>query len=435
MVRAAAAGVLRRAGRSAFPRRRAGPAWRVRDARARLCGRRPHRWILRAAYQFMGCAGRAVAGRGGRGLGERLPGRRRPAAWQRRHRLYARAARCDCRSHDCPAVDGARATRWTRRKQQIRAWEGSDGRENPALGFSRRAGACLRCAHCPRACPRFARRLLRRERGLVPRRGHDIRARDRHQGRDEPQELGRDLRAAQGRGVEPARRYLVGRHRRPAYAGRRRRTDHRIQIAEARRAAGLGRAPMGAIEGPHSRDLFGRARLRLQYGPRQEARDRGTEVLGRPARRQAEGRGASRRPEFVRHVVHAACDRRSADGRGEGLHLPQGTAQEHQPVHQVRRGSGESNRIGRDDHRHRVPARSRLDGGRQGADQGGDTVRRDRLRNRLDVDRQRRAQPRQRKEMVRLGADRTGAGTRRADQELSGAGQQDPPRCRRRRQS
>ena len=61
------------------------------------------------------------------------------------------------------------------------------------------------------------------------------------------QEHRRDLCAAQGRGRQPARRRLVGRHRRSASAGGRGRADRGIQVADARRAARLGAAPGRAV--------------------------------------------------------------------------------------------------------------------------------------------------------------------------------------------
>ena len=110
-----------------------------------------------------------------------------------------------------------------------------------------------------------AHRLLLDPRGAVPARRRGLRAPDRHQGRDGPQEHRRDLCAAQSRGREPARRRMVGRPRRSASAGRRRRAARRIQIADARRAARLGGAPRRAGALAHRRHLSRRARHRLQH--------------------------------------------------------------------------------------------------------------------------------------------------------------------------
>ena len=46
----------------------------------------------------------------------------------------------------------------------------------------------------------------------------------------------------------------------------------RVQVAEDGRTAGLGGAPVGAVQGPHRRHLFGRARLRLQHRSRRSRR-------------------------------------------------------------------------------------------------------------------------------------------------------------------
>ena len=51
-----------------------------------------------------------------------------------------------------------------------------------------------------------------------------------------------------------------------------------------RRAAGLGGAAMGAVEEPHRRHLFRRARLRLQHRAAEGEGHRRAEMLGRPAR-------------------------------------------------------------------------------------------------------------------------------------------------------
>ena len=74
--------------------------------------------------------------------------------------------------------------------------------------------------------------------------------------------------------VESARRHLVGRHRRSAPAGGRGRADRAVQVAEDGRAAGLGGAAVGSVEGPHGRRLRRRARLQLQHRPAQEEEHR-----------------------------------------------------------------------------------------------------------------------------------------------------------------
>ena len=44
----------------------------------------------------------------------------------------------------------------------------------------------------------------------------------------------------------------------------------RVQVAEDGRAAGLGGAPVGGVEGPHGRRLRRRARLQLQHRAAEE---------------------------------------------------------------------------------------------------------------------------------------------------------------------
>ena len=140
--------------------------------------------------------------------------------------------------------------------------------------------------------------------------------------------------------ANPAGRHLVGRHRRPAPAGGGGGPHRAVQVAEARRAPGLGGAPVGAVEGPHRRRLRRRARLQLQHRAAQEEEHPRAQVLVRPHQARVQGRGPGGEPEFVGHVVHDARDAGAADGRGQGVRLPEGAAQERQPVHQVGRGAG-----------------------------------------------------------------------------------------------
>ena len=70
-----------------------------RGAGARLRGRRPHRRLLRAAHERLGCAGRAYPCPGSRGLDQRLPGRIGPARGQPDPRLHPRAEGCSGRDH------------------------------------------------------------------------------------------------------------------------------------------------------------------------------------------------------------------------------------------------------------------------------------------------------------------------------------------------
>ena len=155
-----------------------------------------------------------------------------------------------------------------------------------------------------------ARRLLHGAGGVVPADGHGVREGDRHQGADDAQELGRVLRADQGRGGQPARRHLVGRHRRPAPAGGRGGPDRAVQVAEAGRAAGLGGAPGGAVEVPHRRRLRRRARLQLQHRPAEEEEHARAQVLVRPHQARVQGRDPGRRTR-IRRARRTRCSRRS----------------------------------------------------------------------------------------------------------------------------
>src|SRR5256885_12491800 len=51
-------------------------------------------------------------------------------------------------------------------------------------------------------------------------------------------------------------------------------------------------------------------------------------MLGRPARSEIQGRGPGCRPEFLRHLLHAARDHGPDHGRAKRFRLPQGAAQD-----------------------------------------------------------------------------------------------------------
>ena len=192
---------------------------------------------------------------------------------------------------------------------------------------------------------------------MVPPDGRGVREGDRHQGVDDAEELRRVLRPAQGGGGEPARRHLVGRHRRSAPAGGGGRADRVVQVAEDGRAPGLGRAPVGRVEGTHHRCLRRRAGVQLQHRPDEEKPGPRAQVLGRSHETCVQGRDPGRQSQFVGHFLHHAGDVRAADGRGQGVRVPEGVAQEHQPVHEIRRGAGARGGRRRDAHRHHIPAR------------------------------------------------------------------------------
>ena len=151
---------------------------------------------------------------------------------------------------------------------------------------------------------------------------------------------------------------------------------------------------------------------------------------------RVQGRDPGRQPELVGHVVHDARDARAADGRGQGVRVPEGAAQEHQPVHEVGRGAGARGGDGREPGRHHLPARRRGAGGRRRAGEDRVAVRGHRLRDRQHEHHQGRQEHGERQEVVRLGALRRGAGDRRAAQgELPGAVEQERAGAARRRRS
>ena len=57
------------------------------------------------------------------------------------------------------------------------------------------------------------------------------------------------------------------------------------------------------------------------------------EELGRPAQARIQGRDPGRQSGLERHRLHDGRHAGAADGRGQGLRLPQGAAPERQPVH------------------------------------------------------------------------------------------------------
>ena len=123
---------------------------------------------------------------------------------------------------------------------------------------------------------------------------------DRHQGRHDAEGLGRDHRAAQGRGGEPEGRRLVRRHRRSASAGGRGGPDRGLQVAEAaascsawassrtRRSGGktVGIYP-GALGFGYNTELLAKKKLH------------GAGLLGRPAEARVQGRDPDGQPELV----------------------------------------------------------------------------------------------------------------------------------------
>ena len=127
---------------------------------------------------------------------------------------------------------------------------------------------------------------------------------------DDAQELGRVLRADQGRGRQSAGRHLVGRHRRSASAGGRGRPDRAVQVAEAWPSCRTGRCARGAVEGPHGRRLRRRARLQLQHRAAEEEEHSASPSAG-PTSSSPPSRTRSRSPTRIRRAPRTRCSRRS----------------------------------------------------------------------------------------------------------------------------
>ena len=87
-------------------------------------------------------------------------------------------------------------------------------------------------------------------------------------------------------------------------------------------------------------------------------------MLGRPDQARIQGPDPDRQPELVGHRLHDAGDDGAADGRGQGLRVPEGPARQRQPVHQVGLGADQGRRPRRDHDRHRLHARRRGADGR-----------------------------------------------------------------------
>ncbi len=135
-----------------------------------------------------------------------------------------------------------------------------------------------------------------------------------------------------------------GGNRRSAPAGRRAGPHARIQVAHAAATARLGAAAGQAVGLQDRRHLFGAARFRLQHrvAGQEEAAD--PPDLGRSAQARVQGRHPGGEPPPPAARLHHDRHAGAADGRGQGLRLPEGAAQERRPVHAHRyrpdQGSG-----------------------------------------------------------------------------------------------
>ena len=139
-------------------------------------------------------------------------------------------------------------------------------------------------------------------------------------------------------------------------------------------------------------------------------------MLEGPRQARIRGRSADGQSQCFRHRLHG--DRHAGAGvrRGGGVQVSQGAAQEHQPVPAFGRRADQGGRARRDDRQRLVHPRRRHRGAGGLSGEGRGAVRGHRLRDRLAVDHQGRAQPRSGEEVRRLGVDREGAGARRRDE-------------------
>jgi fructose-1,6-bisphosphatase/inositol monophosphatase family enzyme len=199
----AAPGVgVRRLDRPRARGRRLRSAARARAPRARRRGRRARRGLRRAAHQLVGL--------------------RRPAScWSGGGRLHQRFFAGDgMRSGNPLLATNAALCGKLADVIGIPYKSTAGGGVMRVLNLVRRS--CRR-SRWPRRCrhgARRARRVLHGAGGVVPPDGAGVREGHRHQGLDDAQELGRVLRAAQGRRPPTQGRHLVGWHGRPAPAGR-----------------------------------------------------------------------------------------------------------------------------------------------------------------------------------------------------------------------
>ena len=237
-----------------------------------------------------------------------------------------------------------------------------------------------------------------------------LRGRDRHHRRHDAQELRRDLRPGARRGGEPEGRHLVGRHRRPASAGRRGGADGGVRLAHDGRAARLGDQ---AGRGRRQQRTVGVYSGALGFGYNKD-------LLAKNNLPEPKCWADLIKPEFKGHIQIANPNSSGTAytmlatmvqlmGEDEGLRVPEGAPRQRQPVHQVRLGPDQGRGPRRDHGRHRLPARRRGAGGGRLPDRAGRALRGHRLRDRLDVDHRGRPQRGAGEEVLRLGAHRRGA--------------------------
>ena len=193
------------------------------------------------------------------------------------------------------------------------------------------------------------------------------------------------------------------------------------RVAEPRRAARLGAADLGGLAEPRLRRLRRHPRARLQHRAADEEEAAGPEVLEGPARSRLQERGDARQPELLRHRVPDAGVAGAGVRRGRGVQVHEGAQRQRELVRALGHRADDGGQAGRDLRRqHRAARRDQRDR-RRLPGQARAPLRGRRLRDRVDGDHQGRAQPRQREEVRRLGADR-----RRAEDRARRQGVRDP---------
>ena len=158
-------------------------------------------------------------------------------------------------------------------------------------------------------------------------------------------------------------------------------------------------------------------------------------LLEGPRQADLRGRRADGQSQCVRHRVHG--DRHAGPGvrRGRRVQAAEGHAQEHQLVFAPGRRTDQGDGARRKHGRRRVhPRRRHRSAGRIPGEERR-ALRRHRLRDRLDVDHQGRAQSGKRAQVLRLGADARRPGSRRASQVVPAAVERRARRSRRFRPS
>ena len=132
----------------------------------------------------------------------------------------------------------------------------------------------------------------------------------------------------------------------------------------------VGAAAGHAIELQDGGHLLRAAGLRLQPRTADEEEAGRAEELGRPAEAGIQGRDPGGQPGLQRHGLHHGGHAGAADGRGQGLRLHEGPAQERRPVHplghRADQGGGARRDGGVDQLRARRPRRE--DAGLSGRD-------------------------------------------------------------------